>query len=528
MTTKEKTTEAVADTSTKLANPKQAFAEYSMMGPANAVNPWAPSDIDKMESPDILKDFRKIVSACRFFYKRDPLASTVINKMIDIGVNGISYSRNGISDTEFKIYEALEEDLMEFAESMALEFLISGLVLPEVKYAPVGKDELKFLGIKRYSTLTLPVSMWVRDPMSIIVNQTMLADKPSFVLEIPENLIYFIQHNGQYPDGTYDLKLYAELSAYYPVFVQAIMNGATTYPIENPYAIRRRYSSESPYPIPFLYPAIEPMKHKRNLRRMDYSIAARVISAIQLIKLGSDMFPVTEQDQGQFDDIRQQMFWRNGSNKDVERIFQLFANHTLQIEWVVPPVDALLNDAKYKDINEDVIFAMGFPRILMTGETAKSNTSDAQFASIAPVKTMESFRRKIERVLQGIINEIAARNKFSNTPDIEFEPLQLTEFKVFTDAVAKLYDTGNLSRESYAEIFGFEWEDEMELKKEEQKTLVASGLPEFAPQAFSPQPGQGGDQVAPNKPVGPNNRPKPAPTTVQKPSTDKAKASETE
>lgn len=502
------TSELLTAEPVRLANPKQAFSEYSMMGPANAANPWASSDIDRLEAPDILKNYREVIKICRFFYKRDPLASTVINKMIDIGINDIRFNRKGISDTEYAVYEAIEDDLIDFAESMALEFLLSGLVLPEIKYAPVGKDELKFLDIKRYPTLTLPVSMWVRNPMQVIVNQTILSDKPTYLLEIPADLIFFVTHGGKYEDGTTDPKLLAELNAYYPVFVQAIIDGATTYPIPNPYGIRRRVSSESPYPIPFLYAAIEPMKHKRNLRRMDYSIASRVISAIQLIKLGSDLFPVTEQDQSQFDDIRQQMFWRNGSNRDVERIFQLFANHTLSIEWVVPPVDALLNDAKYIDINEDIIFAMGFPRILMTGETAKSNTSDAQFASIAPVKTMESFRHKIERVLQGIVNEIANRNKFKLAPEVSFEPLHLVEFKVFVDAISKLYDTGNLSRESFADIFGFTWEDEMDQKKKEQDILVASKLPEFAPQAFSPQPG-GGTQAEPGKPAGPNNQPKP-------------------
>ena len=49
-----------------------------------------------------------------------------------------------------------------------------------------------------------------------------------------------------------------------------------------------------------MYPALEPLKHKRNIRRMDYSIASRVISAIQLIKLGNDDFPVTEDDEDAF------------------------------------------------------------------------------------------------------------------------------------------------------------------------------------------------------------------------------------
>jgi hypothetical protein len=476
---------------------KLAKAAFSFFGPSSSSTPWSPSDIDKMDSID-LKEYRKVVEACRFFYKRDPLASTVINKMVDIGINEIEFERNGISDTEYAIYEALEEDLLEFAEIMALEFLLSGLVLPEVKYTPVGRTELKQKNIKRYETLVLPVSMWVRDPTSIVINKTIISNETSYFLEVPADLIYFIQNKGKYEDGTTDLDLYLKLQAYYPEFFNAVERGEHLFKLDAPYSIRRRATSDSPYPLPYLYPAIEPLKHKRNLRRMDYSIASRVISAIQVIKLGSDLFPLTEDSKDQLDDIKAQMLWSNSGGRDVERIFQLFSNHTLDISWVTPPVEVLLNDAKYKDINQDIIFAMGFPRILITGETEKANTSDAQFASISPVKTMENFRRKIEEVLQKIVDNVASLNKFKNTPTVTFKPLQIIEFKTYMEAVSKLYDTGNLSRGSYSEILGFSWEDEMEDKIEEQKVLEDSGLPEFAPQAFSPQPGDNNNTSVPN------------------------------
>lgn len=486
----------------ELAKANAGISIFTRVGDSN---PWTSDDIDRMESVD-LEEYRKVVEACRFFYKRDPLASTVINKMVDIGINDIEFSKNGISENEYRVYEALEDKFKEFAENMALEFLLSGLVIPEIKFAPVGRDDLKMLGIKRYETLKLPVSMWVRDPSSIVINKTILSEKPTYYLEIPDDLIYFIQHKGKYPDGTQDIKLYLQLQALYPAFFTAVENGEKRIQIDSPLAIRRRATSDSPYPIPYLYPAIEPLKHKRNLRRMDYSIASRVISAIQLVKLGSDEFPLTEDNSDQLEDIKGQMLWRNGTGKDVERIFQLFSNHTLDISWVTPPVEAMLNDAKYRDINQDIIFALGFPRILITGETEKSNTSDAQFASISPVKTMDNFRKKLEVILQQVVNEIAKQNNFKNVPEVYFEPLQLIEFKTYIEAIANLYATGNLSRGTFAEKLGFSWKDEMEDKIEEQDILENSGLPEFAPQAFSPQPGDNNQESVPAKPT--QNKPK--------------------
>lgn len=480
---------------------KLALSELRRLN-TNIDNPWSPSDVDKMEVVDNQKNYRQTVDACRFFYKRDPLASSVINKMVDIGINEIVFKKNGLTENEFKVFTSLKDKFREFAEEMALEYLVSGLVVPEVRYGAVTKDEVKDLGIKRYDTLRLPVSMWVRDPNSIIVNKTMISDRPTYYVEIPEDIVYFIQHEGKYPDNTSDQKLYQELLVYYPEFVEAIRGGVRKIKLENDLIFRRRVISSTPYPIPYLYSALEAMKHKRNLRRMDYTIASRVIGAIMLIKLGSDEFPVVEGDDSQFNFIKNQMLWRDSGGRDVERIFQLFGNHTLNIEWVTPPVEVLMDDAKYRDINQDIIFALGFPKILITGETDKSNTSDPQYATMSPIKTMENFRNKITMILKQVVAEISRLNDFKSVPEVSFRPLQLSEFGTFVTALIKLYDTGNLSRESFAEFFGYSFEDELDKRKVELDKIKAAGVPEFAPQPHSndPQMGPNGEKKSETKP----------------------------
>lgn len=291
----------------------------------NLSNPWNPDEIDKLESLD-LDTYRELVNACRFFYKHDSIASTVINKMVDIGITEIEIPKSELSANEYRILESIENELQEFAENMALEYLISGLIIPEIKYAVVGKDALKKYGVKKYESLYLPVSMWLRDPCTIKINSTMVMNSPSYYVEIPSELVFFIMNDGIYPDNTRDDKLFAELKAYYPEFVAEVKNGAKYVLLENELITRRRYLSDSPYPIPMLTPAIEPLRHKRNLRRMDYATASRVIGAIQLFKLGTDQFPLTEDQEDQLKTLENQMYWRNTGNRDVERIFQLFSN----------------------------------------------------------------------------------------------------------------------------------------------------------------------------------------------------------
>ena len=156
-------------------------------------NPWTWNQIDMLEIVDI-DEYRKTVFGCRFFYKRDPIASTVINKMVDIGITDIDFERSDLNNNEEVLIDGLLPSLLEFAEAMAMEYLISGLVIPEVKYTAVNKTDLVDAGInlKRFTSATIPTSMWVRDPASIIIKSPGLSDKRSYFIKIPDELIQFI------------------------------------------------------------------------------------------------------------------------------------------------------------------------------------------------------------------------------------------------------------------------------------------------------------------------------------------------
>jgi hypothetical protein len=422
----------------------------------------------------------------------------VINKLVDIGITNLIFDREGIPANEMRIYEGSKDKLLKYAKECAQEYLISGLVVPEVKFTSVSKDVLVDMGIKKYSTLSLPTSIWLRDPNTIEIKSSMVMDEPSYFVVLPEEVIMFIQNKGTYNDGTKDPLLYAKLLTLYPEFVAQVESGNKAILLTNDLITRRKVNPDSPYPTPYLYNSLEALKHKRNLRRMDYSIAARVISAIQLIKMGNDEYPITEDEEDAFDDLREQMAWRYTAGRDIERVFQLFANHTVSIEWVYPPVDALLNDEKYFEVNQDIFFGLGFPRILTTGETERSGSSDPEFATLSPTKTMEEIQIEILPIIKSIVRNIAKFNGLKNYPNVRFEIINLRDYQNFVSAMQALYNTANISRTSYAKVFGFNWNDEVEKRSEEQEIIEKLDLPEFAPQPFSPTPGNNNKEV-PNK-----------------------------
>jgi hypothetical protein len=463
-------------------------SESSLQAIATSTNVW--KDVKTFSTKVIDKDaFAESVTLCRFFYRTDGMVSTVINKLVEIGINDIIISKSGLSDNEFRVFTSLKPRLLDFAETMAQELLLSGLVVPEIGYGPVEKDEIFELGIKKYTRLIFPVSMWVRDPNSIKINSSLMSDSPSYYVIIPDEVIYFIKNGGKYSDGNSDKDLFDNLKTYYPDFVKKVLAGEKQFLIDNKLIIRRKYLADSPYPIPYISSALDALQHKRKMRRMDYSIMDKVISAVMHVKVGSDEFPVTnsDEDKAVFSDLRNQLMLRFQSDQTLERIFQLITNHTVDISWVFPETSLLTESGRYNDINEEILFGLGFPRILITGEASKSGASNSDIASISPVKTIESIRRKLLKVIRDICKHVAEENNFK-PPTVKFKAVNLHSFVDFMDSLEKLYNMSGVSRSEVSEYMGYDFLDQADKLEMEEKLIKEKGLSEFGQQPFSRPP----------------------------------------
>lgn len=477
MATKRKSTAAAP---VKVDKPRHLAVSAELLEKTD--NPWReiPNIITTVRNHD---DFQKTVNHCRFFYKTEPVVSTVIDKLVEIGINDLVISKNKLTDNEHRVFTSLKPKFLEFAEQLATEYLLSGLAVPEVGYSKVDKDSVLAMGVKKYTALEIPDSMWVRDPSTIRIRTSLVADKPSYFVKVPTELINFIKSKGAYSDGKRDERLYEILVEQFPEFVEAILAGETEVLLENDHIIRRKYTSDNPYPIPYIQSALEALHHKRKLRAMDYSVMDKVISAIMHVKIGDKDFPITQsaEDAEYVDSIASQLRMRGRNQQVLERIFQLITNHTVQIDWVFPQTDALLNVDKYNDINQEILFGLGFPRVLITGEAQKSGTSDSEIATLSPLKTAEGFRRKVIEIIQSVCEEISKRNGFNSVPEVSFMSINLHKFQDFLNGLRMLYETASISRTSLSKQFGYDFHTELDLMEYEMNELRNRGLPEFGP-----------------------------------------------
>jgi len=201
-----------------------------------------------------------------------------------------------------------------------------------------------------------------------------------------------------------------------------------------------------------------------------------VIAAIQLIKLGSDEFPTI--DESDFDYIKEQMNYRTNKGQ-AEKIFQLFANHTLSIEWVAPDTAAMLNRDKYSSVDDDIIAGFGFPRTLITGETLRSNVEGgSDIATFSPIATLESIRFKLLAWTNDLYEEVRDKNKFKSIPIPSFSPMKLYSLVDLNVITRDLYKEGSLSRKTRLQLQGIDQDTEMERIKEEDTAYKENDIRE--------------------------------------------------
>jgi hypothetical protein len=434
------------------------------------------NEVDKLEIP---ADYHKLIKVCRFFYKHDPIAGTVLNKMVDCAITPLTNRKGECDDEEYEVYNALADMLQEFFRNACLEYLLSGLVVPHYEWTRMRGSELSPKLNSRRRVL-VPDNVWFRDPATITVkNSPVIPNKKYYYVTVDANTISFIRGKGRLPDGTVDKETYDEMVKNYPEFVKAVQNMKGTKMqvlLEDVRPILAKTLPEDAYPVPYMENALESLMHKRNLKRMDYSITSRVIGAIQMIRLGNDDYPCT--DDMDFEHIKNQMNYRTSAGNQ-ERVYQLFANHTLQIEWVFPNTEAMLNREKYTTVEDDIIAAFGFPRTLITGETLRSNVSGGtDFAAFSPIATMETIRDRLLEWLKIMYGEIKDKNNFKGQAVPQFTPMRLYKLIDLNTIGQTLYMEGNISRKSRQELVGLDFDTELERKADEEKRMKEMGVPD--------------------------------------------------
>lgn len=412
-------------------------------------------------------DYYELVDLCRYFYKYDPIAGTVINRMAAMSVTNLRNRWDKHTDTEKIFWDKVAAELKKFFKTVSVEYFVHGMVIPEFALTPVmGKKFDPVLGRKR---LYFPTELWARDVKNIVVKKRPASARRAIFIEIPQKDIDFVTNQGVYPDGTEDKEGYQELLENFPEYVEALRSGERFFPLPDVNPIMRGITSYDEYPSPFLRNALKALQHKEYLKKMDRTIASRAIDSIRHIKIGDKDFPADD------DDITSARSTLETAAQQNELVFNLYTNHTWQIDWVLPPLDVLVNDAKYSEPNADIFLAMGFPRVLTVGETAKSNSSDSKIALLGPISTLSELRDALLAWAEWLYAIIGEVNNM-RPPQPFLTPIPLNDITSLIQFSISARQEKAISRDTIAQLYGSTFEDEVLKMRDEEEKLSEFGL----------------------------------------------------
>lgn len=427
------------------------------------------------------RNYHDMLPLVRWFYENDPIAGTVVNRMAEMSITVIrnrKKTKTNSAEVEPEImafFDALVEELDSFLKIAALEYLLHGMAIPDYTTVKMRGDKIsEKLGRKRYTTIE---KIWVRNPEYIELRRKPVGMDRQVFYRVPNDEIVFIQNKGIRTDGTMDKEAYQYLVDNYPDFVNAIQNGVTKFPLDNVRPIYRKQNSYDDYPIPFLQNALKSLQHKEYLKSMDRSIASRAIEAMRHVRVGNDTYPADDEDIAEVDKLITQ------NTSSGERVFNLFTNHTVEIEWIFPPLEALLNEAKYAEPNSDIFLGLGFPRILTVGETAKSNAADNKIASLGPKATLEDLRKAVIVWLKKLYLELAEINNFDRVPEPYFSPISTTDITALIQFAIQALTAGAISKDTVSQLYGSDYETEAGQIETEQEMGVLSPTEQATQQA---------------------------------------------
>ena len=395
--------------------------------------------------------YHEIVKYCRYFYEKDTIARTVINRMVNLAITRLRNQKEE-KDVNSAFFDAIAERIQPFLKHMATEYFVNGIVVPAFTYKTIMMNKLDpSLGRKR---VEIPDQFWVRNAANIQLRKRPTSMQRAVYLELPQDEIMFIINKGKRSDGTDDTAAYKELLKQYPEYVRAVQEGQRTFPLEDANPIYCDITSYNEYPLPYLQNALSAMQHKEYLKLMDKTIVSRSIELLRQIKVGSDEFPATD------DDIAATQLAIAEAAASGDRVFNLFTNHTVEISWVLPPLDALLNESKYAEPNSDIFLSLGFPRILTVGESLRSNSSDSRIASLGPMATLSELREKLIVWIKWLYEDLANRNNLTEWPEPYFSPIQFQDMTSLTQFAIQAQQVGAISKDTIAQLYGSTYEEE--------------------------------------------------------------------
>lgn len=218
---------------------------------------------------------------------------------------------------------------------------------------------------------------------------------------------------------------------------------------------------------PILWPTMSDIFYKNKMRQMDISVCNSIINAVTIFKLG-DFKNGFIPPEAHFQKFAE--FLRTPTSA-----MNLVWNDAVSIESNYPPVDRILGFQKYESVDRDILRGLGVPDTLLGGASA-SNFSSGFLGVRTLLERLEEGRGEVMKWLKRQLRIIAATFGHRDIPSVKFGKMSLRDEKAEKQLILGLLDRNVISVESVLEVFGEDFQIEIERLRDEQKIREEDGI----------------------------------------------------
>ena len=412
---------------------------------------------DCKEYNDTTKDIYDQIDLCRKLYIWEGVVGTVIDLFVDTVFSKFKIEGLKKSDKAYKLLEYFCNNVNKgnnnvvtgidaLNKNIALEYYICGNVFLYSKWGQILVDTLK-------SKYRLPISQVILDPK---------------IIEMPEEMVQFgnklvkISYNRLFGKKlNLTRKDREKILESIPTKVRNKL-GSNQDIILDPYFtyhVKRKGSMYSAWGIPYLTRSFLAVSSKRKLRALDDSTIDGMINSVTIYKIGDPKIPET---------------WSPSRLNAFASLLQK-PSPTMTLVWsfdvehihISPSGDVLKYGERYKDANTDILYALGVPLALLTGEGDRAG--DVWAAIMFLVERLEEYRSEFKACTEDTLNKILEENDFTDKKvKIRFIKPRINKDDV-RNIVLALYDRGLLSKETTLEEANYMLDSEAERRKTEKE-----------------------------------------------------------
>lgn len=201
------------------------------------------------------------------------------------------------------------------------------------------------------------------------------------------------------------------------------------------YAFYRKQSYE-PLAVPMIFPVLNDIEFKLELKQMDRALARSMEQMMLLVTAGESVDKnkgVPAYNPANFE-LLKNMF----KNQTVGRV--LVADWTTKAEWKIPDLKELLGEAKYARVDRDIREGLQY---MFFGDEKFANASVKSKMFIESLR--EGRRVFLDNFLRPEVKKVCETMGFKNVPTIEFEDIDLGDDTAKQRLLFQMAQTGLLT-----------------------------------------------------------------------------------